>query len=135
MNKQETVTLELKQYCVDRLVDAGMKDASKRVRAQMQYSMQYMAEHLCVDLFVLGKDIQDREICRYPTTLWQHIRKVLGLHYQYRAHRLRESMHYPTLPLPPKLGGHKAFHYARDSSFVSHTKYKPISWDKYRHES
>ena len=97
MNVQE-VQLQLKEYCVARLIEAGLVEP--QVRTYMKYCFDSSAYMLQAVVRVPTHELQDRVIASWPDGWWQAIKAALGWRYRVQAVRLHEVLIYPDVPAP-----------------------------------
>lgn len=60
-----------------------------------------LANEVCFRLRLPSIVLADgKAVASYPSSLWQHIRKALGLRYKVTEIKLREVVSFPDIPLP-----------------------------------
>lgn len=94
----------VQQYAVDFLVDEGF--ASGGIKAYEQFQLETAMRQIRISFkYPAGVLQQDREIARYPATLWSHFLSVIGLkrYARYKVVLLNEHFAFPHIELPPEL--------------------------------
>jgi hypothetical protein len=94
----ETLTLDLKDYMVSMLLDAGY---SVPLKVEVVYRAEYMAYLLMARMRVPAQVLQeDKVVAEYPASLWDHIKKAVGMKYATEKVKLTEYLLYPTIEVP-----------------------------------
>jgi len=94
----------IKQYCVDFLVEKGW--ATGGIEVHEQFLVETAMRAIYISFKVPALKLQsDREVARYPATLWSHILHVIGLgkYATYRRVLLNECLTFPTIEIPPEM--------------------------------
>jgi hypothetical protein len=94
----------IQQYAVDFLVDEGF--ASGGIKAYEQFQLETAMRQLRISFKYPAKVLQqDREIARYPATLWSHLLVSVGLKRwaKWKVVLLNEHFAFPQIELPPEL--------------------------------
>jgi hypothetical protein len=100
MQKSEIQTVELvtKDYMVAHLISRGITGGD--LKMECLYRADLMAHQLVARLRLLGDPSEPKVIASYPATLWDHIKKSLGL----KHHRVwvmqEDTILYPQLEIP-----------------------------------
>jgi glutathionylspermidine synthase len=110
----DLIALEIQQFSVDWMWnhDPELKGAPLDMRAMKQYAIEPALNELYRLTLQLPVQVlaRDRVVAEYPTTLWQHIKKAIGLRYAYVRVTQNESLIYPHIAIPPGLKiGHRLF--------------------------
>src|SRR5271157_4156553 len=104
----------VQQYAVDFMVEQGFATGGLEAREQwlLETAMRAIRISFRYPALVLQKD---REIARYPATLWSHLLHSVGLgrYARYRRVLLNEHLAFPSIEIPPqlKVGAQVCFDY------------------------
>jgi hypothetical protein len=104
----------VQQFAVDFMVDEGLSPGGIEVRDYyvLESAMRAIRISFKYPAHVLQ---QDREIARYPATLWSHLLHSVGLgkYATYKAVLLNEHFAFPHIELPDnlKIGAQVCFDY------------------------
>lgn len=102
--KNKLFIARVRQYCVDFLVEQGWGTNGFEVHEQwmLDTAMRAMRLSFKCPAVVLA---DDREIARYPATLWSHLLHSIGLRKYARYTRvlLNECLAFPSVEVPPQL--------------------------------
>lgn len=94
----------IQQYAVDFLLDEGFAASGLQVHEQvlLETAMKAIRISFKYPAQVLQ---QNKEIARYPATLWSHVLDALGLYKYARYTRvmLNEHLAFPGVEIPPEL--------------------------------
>lgn len=94
----------VRQYAVDFMVEEGF--AASGIDVQEQWLLETAMRSLRISFHYPAKVLQEnREIARYPATLWSYILVAIGLkkYATYAVVRLNEHLAFPSIELPPEL--------------------------------
>lgn len=99
LTKIETITLQIRELMVQVLIDSGLFDDTKPgLDVASHYYATHMAHAIMARLRIPAEILQENNvIATYPTTLWQHVRKCLGLDYDKTIVRMNEWLLYPNI--------------------------------------
>jgi hypothetical protein len=120
----DRVVLTVQQCAVDFMVEEGF--ASTGIQAYEQYLIDTAMRAIRISFKYPAKVLQtDREIARYPATLWSHFFSVIGLrrYARYNVVLLNEHLAFPHVEIPPelKIGATVVYNY-RDVGTVGDTQ-------------
>lgn len=94
----------VRQWCVDFLVEQGW--GVNGLEAHEQYLLETAMRAIRISYKYPALDLQtDREIARYPATLWSHLLSTVGLgkYATYKRVLLNEHLAFPSIEIPPEL--------------------------------
>lgn len=94
----------VQQYAVDFMLDEGF--ATSGLQVHEQYLLESAMKMIRVSFKYPAQVLQqDKEIARYPATLWSHVLDALGLYKYARYTRvmLNEHLAFPGVEIPPEL--------------------------------
>lgn len=94
----------VRQYAVEFMVDQGF--ATGGLEVHDRYVLETAMQALRISFKYPAKVLQqDREIARYPATLWSHLLHSIGLgrYARYKAVLLNEHFAFPNIELPPEM--------------------------------
>ena len=93
----------VQQYAVDFMVEEGFATGGIHVDElfQLEHAMRQIRLSFKYPTQVLQ---HDREIARYPATLWSHILATIGLckYAKYKVVLLNEHLAFPSVEVPPE---------------------------------
>lgn len=95
---------QVQQYAVDFMVDE--KFATGSLTAQEYFVLETAMRTIRISFKYPAKVLQrDREITRFPATLWSHILCAVGLrkYAKFTVVMLNEHLSFPSIELPPNL--------------------------------
>lgn len=97
----ETFTLDVEQFFVAKLVDESLFACADNTKVEAYFVAEALAYGIQASFRVPAKILQEREvIASWPSSLWQHIRKSLGLSYKSTSVILTEKLLFPNAPIP-----------------------------------
>lgn len=116
MRSVDTKITELlvKQWAIAVLIDEGLIRSSDQLDVGFQYRIEYLARQISLVLKLPCQELADESVvAEWPSTLWDHIKKTLGL--RYRKHQLlhSETLVFPDIDIPAHLGKVRVYTYDR----------------------
>ncbi len=94
----------VRQYCVDFMVEQGW--ASNGIDVQEQWLLDTAMRAIRITFKYPAVEVQkEKEIARYPATLWSHVLDAVGLkkYATYKRVLLNEHLAFPSVEIPPEM--------------------------------
>jgi len=100
--KVETITLPIEQFCAFVQIDLGDSlGARDNLKLLQNYAVDALGHQFMAVLRCPTWPIQDRIVCEYQPTLWDHIKARLGWKHRTTVVRFQELCAYPDMTVPP----------------------------------
>ena len=113
----KTLELEVQRYITSVLIDeCEFSMDPSQIKVAMEYRGEHMAYQLSAVMAVPGKRLPRLVIAEYPASLWQYIRKTLGLSHDTVKVWRDEVVLFPDIAIPPELAarGRVSIHYTTE---------------------